>query len=165
MVQERRLELPRAYAHYPLKVARLPIPPSGHTVCRKYGNRECKCNENSAICNSLLPNFPVPGEFFEIARSVFRVRSGDPRTKRNAETDNRGQCSSPPDGNRQTTPSAARIARIARIARDEPPPTAACRIARSSRRRTNAQAGTRTARRTAASSRHEIERIARPLRV
>ena len=28
MVQERRLELPRAYAHYPLKVVRLPIPPS-----------------------------------------------------------------------------------------------------------------------------------------
>ena len=30
LVQGRRLELPRAYAHYPLKVARLPIPPSLH---------------------------------------------------------------------------------------------------------------------------------------
>ncbi len=29
-VSEMRLELTRAKAHYPLKVARLPIPPSGH---------------------------------------------------------------------------------------------------------------------------------------
>ena len=90
------VEPARHCCHWCLRPTRLPIPPSGHTVCRKYGNRECKCNENSAICNSSLPNFPVPGEFFEIARSVFRVRSGDPRTKRNAETDNRGQCFSPP---------------------------------------------------------------------
>ena len=30
MVQEMGLEPTRAYAHYPLKVARLPIPPSLH---------------------------------------------------------------------------------------------------------------------------------------
>ena len=30
MVSEMRLELTRSNDHYPLKVARLPIPPSGH---------------------------------------------------------------------------------------------------------------------------------------
>ena len=30
LVKRRRVELPRHYCHYPLKVARLPIPPSLH---------------------------------------------------------------------------------------------------------------------------------------
>ena len=33
MVKRRRLELPRRNWHYPLKVARLPIPPPLHQVC------------------------------------------------------------------------------------------------------------------------------------
>ena len=30
LVSKRGFEPPRAYAHYPLKVARLPVPPLGH---------------------------------------------------------------------------------------------------------------------------------------
>ena len=45
MVQRRRLELPQSYDYYPLKVARLPIPPSLHffliiTYLIRKGNRE-----------------------------------------------------------------------------------------------------------------------------
>ena len=39
LVSEMRLELTRANAHYPLKVARLPIPPSGLVL-----SQDCSCS-------------------------------------------------------------------------------------------------------------------------
>ena len=40
MVKRRRLELPRHNCHYPLKVARLPIPPPLQVYCHQLSNQD-----------------------------------------------------------------------------------------------------------------------------
>jgi hypothetical protein len=55
MVPRRGLEPPRPYGHQHLKLARLPIPPSGHAVARFKTATflcQCKCKNYKAISSA-----------------------------------------------------------------------------------------------------------------
>ena len=58
MVKRRRLELPRHNCHYPLKVARLPIPPPLRYVCNLLITSNYSAQNRTRTCTSLLTLVP-----------------------------------------------------------------------------------------------------------
>ena len=57
-VKRRRLELPRHNCHYPLKVARLPIPPPLRYVCNLLITSNYSAQNRTRTCTSLLTLVP-----------------------------------------------------------------------------------------------------------
>ena len=57
-VKRRRLELPRHNCHYPLKVARLPIPPPLRYVCNLLITSIYSAQNRTRTCTSLLTLVP-----------------------------------------------------------------------------------------------------------
>ena len=72
-----RLELTRANAHYPLKVARLPIPPSGHQSEKRDSNPRPQPWQGCALPTELFSQSAVPG--INISNYSSEKRDSNPR--------------------------------------------------------------------------------------
>ena len=80
IVSEMRFELTRANAHYPLKVACLPIPPPGHTVSRLSSwcpeqDSNLHASRHTHLKRARLP-IPPPGHLLFIDRDTDGAKNG-----------------------------------------------------------------------------------------
>ncbi len=68
-VSKMRLELTQPNGHYPLKVARLPIPPPGQILCGKH--RE-GCNQKRCLSQMRCKIINFPGHMQESGEIIFK---------------------------------------------------------------------------------------------